>query len=423
MKTLGDLAADVSFRLGDAQRTVWTYDEIVLHLKNAYQQVAVSQRVFWDWWYLENLPSLFSYTATWEKSYGYVTFDVGVANYTLDDERLVLNDEQNRIGPAWYTVPCEATDLWLATVGANTSISATDTVPSTVTGAARAVWDRRGIDWLTSRDMARSDARYELTPGEVYGLLWQKDGVRTIRKVRVPAAQADTWQVNGSWGACRSVSDLTTDGISGTSAIVQRFTFTQLWESPYATVLKNNGGIANYTLSDESSWLTGRIGPSWFTVQAEYTDGWLTALGHATPVITTFGYGVPRLIPGEHPIGTEQFGAPRRFYRDGKNVRLEHWRHGRTLRTANDVCELPDRYALYLRDYAMARCLHRAGAGQDEQLAAHFEQRWQRHLRRLARRTQTIATRRSGVLGAQADRLIERVARPQLPWPYGTVVR
>jgi len=117
------------------------------------------------------------------------------------------------------------------------------------------------------------------------------------------------------------------------------------------------------------------------------------------------------------------WGIPRRAYRDGKNVRVEHWRTGLPLTEDTSMCELPDRYAFYLRDYALAQCLSRRGPGQDLKLAAHYTDRWNRGLTRLKNRVARMFAQRAGVMGAQADRLIERPARPKAPWPYGERVR
>jgi hypothetical protein len=189
-----------------------------------------------------------------------------------------------------------------------------------------------------------------VTKGEVYGYTWQKDGVRTLRKVRVPSAQASTAVVTGSWGLLRRPTDLTTDTVSG-------------------------------------SW------------------------------------GVPRRVAGHHPIGTELFGVPRRAYLETLNVRVEHYRQGRALVAASDVCELPDRYAVYLRDYAQGKCLERDGPGHDAALAAHFLQRWARGLARVDRRVLGMQSETVRVLGGDGRPSVARPPRPQRPWPYGSVVR
>ncbi len=131
----------------------------------------------------------------------------------------------------------------------------------------------------------------------------------------------------------------------------------------------------------------------------------------------TGSFGIPRRLPTMHPMGPSYWGLPRRPYREGKNVRIEHWRQGRELDSALTITELPDRYAVYLRDYAQAKAYGRAGPGQDNDLAAHYESRWQRHVLRLQRRTARVDQARTGQFGP-----VHAVAawppRPKLPWNY-----
>lgn len=347
-----DLRTDVLDRLGDTEEAIWTADEVDLQLRSAYKELANRHGVFFDWTYLENLPRGFSYTQPWEKALldEMGGFDYGCANFTAEFERTLLGDERLRSGPANHTSPFLATDGWLSSTGASTEIPATAELPKTLTALARVTWDERGIDAMEARRMSNADSRYEVTKGEVYGYMWQKDGVRTLRKVRVPSAQATTATVTGSWGVLRRPTDLSADTVSGT-------------------------------------------------------------------------WGLPRRIPGHHPIGAERFGTPRRPFLDGKNVRVEHLRQGRALDSDASVCELPDRYALYLRDYAMAQCLGRRGPGQDLKLAAHFQQRWDRGLARIQRRLQAVNAERVGVMGGDGRPSISRPPRPRMPWAYGSQVR
>ncbi len=146
--TFGAIVSDLLTRLGDAQEQIWSTPEAGLHVVNGYQQIAQTQGVFFDWVYLENLPGHFSYTATWESTYGYVAFDWGVANYTVDDERILFatafgGDERQRLGPGGCTCPVEATDGWLADCGATTAIPATADVPKSLTAIERVTWDKR----------------------------------------------------------------------------------------------------------------------------------------------------------------------------------------------------------------------------------------------------------------------------------------
>lgn len=374
------LRTQVLTRLGDLAQQVWTATEVELQLQEGYEALAQASAVFYDWVYLENLPRAFNYTAGWERVHvgtAIAPFVVGVGNFTATDEEALLGDVRTREGPANSTSPFEAIEGHLARAGADLVISATADLPTTVTSLTRVSWDQRGVDGLEARRLSHVDARYEITRGEVYGFIWQKDGIRTLRKVRVPAAQADSVIVDGDdWGVIRDPADLSTERPTP-----------RVWPQP---------GF------DAGGFASGRF----YTLE---TDG---------PV-----WGVPRRIPGEHPIGDQYFGLSRRPFREGKNVRVEYARQGRAVTHDADAWELPDRYALYLRDFAMAQCLGRRGPGQDVKLAAHFQQRWTRGLARVARRLQTVDPEHVSVLGGDARPLTRRPPRPSRPWPYGAEVR
>jgi hypothetical protein len=349
--TRAELRDAVLRRLGDAAETIWTGEEVDSYLQIGYRELAQTSRVFPDVTYPENFPRGFSYTAPWEKTYGHVTaagFDYGCANYTYSDERRML-EELQRIGPGNHTSLFEFVDGHLENAGADTSIPATADLPAAVTEIDRVTWDNRTIDALVPSRLERSDTRYEVTEGEVYGYLWRKDGVRTLRKVRVPAAAADSYAIHDTWGILRSPTDISGDTVTGT-------------------------------------------------------------------------WGLPRRIPTMHPMGAESFGLARRPYQEGTNVRVEHWRQGRALDADTAVCELPDRYAIYLRDYVQGRCLSRQGPGQDVALGAHFLERWTRGLTRIQRRLSRTDRERVGRMGGETPSG-GRPPRPKLPWNFGSVVR
>lgn len=93
---------------------------------------------------------------------------------------------------------------------------ATATVPTDLYRVDRASWSYKRIDPVSSSQLEDIDSRYQLTTGEVIGYLQDKDGLRTFRKYRVPAQDGDEFTVNGSWGAARSVSDVSNETVTGT---------------------------------------------------------------------------------------------------------------------------------------------------------------------------------------------------------------
>jgi hypothetical protein len=348
--TLAVLRAAVARRLGDLEFRIWTADEIDTYLTQGYRELGTTLPLFFDFLYLENLPRGCSYTQPWERAFlpDVGGFDFGVGNLTCADDVRALGTERGRYGPISHTSPFEATDGFLATLPHWPGIPATADVPTRLTRLDRATWDRRVCDVIEARSLSRLDAQYQTQTGEVEALLWELDGVRTVRKYRRPARQADTVTVTGSWGLLRTPADLSGDPVVGT-------------------------------------------------------------------------WGVCRRLPSHHPLGPERFGLPRRVFLDGKNVRLEHFRLGRPFELG--PCELPTRYANYLWDYAMAAALLRPGPGQDVKLAAHFQERWQRNIARLAKRVRSVDAETITVLGGEAITRSGRPPRPKLPSQYGSVVR
>lgn len=218
--TLADVRADVFRQINDASRVFWTDSEVESYLVQGYKELARVTRAIWDLRYAENLPRGFSYTHAWEADY--VEFDYGQANYTADFERRLLHDPAIAEGPANHTSPFEATDGHLSDAGASTAIPALATLPRSVTEIDRPTWDDRAIAVISQTQAARLDSRYEITAGEVVALIPSQQGIRTIRKVRVPSAQADTYTVDGSWGIVRRTTDASDGTVSGTWGLPRR---------------------------------------------------------------------------------------------------------------------------------------------------------------------------------------------------------
>lgn len=344
-RTRGTLTTEILTRLSDLAELVWSRAEIDGYLQTAQRELGQQTRALWDVGYAENLPRGFSYTHAWEADY--VTFDYGRADHTMaaDEDDALRALGMTITESANHTMPAEATDGHLSNAGARTAIPATAEMPSTLTEIDRGTWDRRTMSALNLRDLQRKDTRYRITAGEVYGFLWRQDGVRTLRKVRVPSAQAHTFTIDGSWGILREPEDISGETATGT-------------------------------------------------------------------------WGIPRRIPTMHPMGSYAFGLPRRPYQDGLNVKVEHWRQPRALDADTDVCELPDRYAIALRDYALWKALSRQSSGQDLRMAALFQQRWQRALARISRRVNALTKDRLSRLGGSTQGLGGPPPVARLPWNY-----
>lgn len=380
--TPDSICIEVSQRLGDLSNRIWSDAEIDTYLLQGVREMCTQNRVIWDWVYPENLPRGFSFTALWELDYVNLGFSPiiwkygqgdgmgeGQGNYTMDFDRRDTaslpvdtdtgRDEDTREGFARHTFPDEIP--FLAEIGSDQQWPVSD-LPHRLTEMERGLWDKRTIDASSHRVHRYGDSRYEAEYGEVYQYTWRKDGPRAFRKIRVPAALANIYEIQGLWGIARDLTDL--DFVGDTDI-----------EGPDA--------------NPDSLW------------------------------------GIPRQVPGEHPIGPFKtyriWGTVRRFYRDGKNVRVEHWRI--PFFDCFDS-ELPPRYRHYLTYYAMWRCLSRQGPGQDSKLANWYRGRWATALKRMNIRIERQNQERTGRLGG-TDKIPTQGAppRPKLPWPYGGRVR
>lgn len=345
---LRDMAAFVLHRLGDAGETIWTRAEIERYVEVGARELAESCRMIWDQLYLENLPAGFSHTARFEARY--LTFTYGLGGYTSQDEGeladsqgLIEMDEQRM---AFHTSPGDLP--YLEDVGAPTTIPALADLPDTLTDIERTVWDKRKIEATNHHRVSRHDSRYQITEGEVFAYIWQKEGPSTLRKIRVPAEVAWTYEHAGSWGIVRDIGDVSSQDADGT-------------------------------------------------------------------------WGVPRRIPAWHPMGwSEGWGTPRRFYRDERNVRVEHYRqpHLENMRES----DLPDQYFKYLAHYAQTKALRRNGPGQDYKLAQLYDEKWKRCVQRVIGRVERQRKEVWHRLGGTGQPPIGP-PRPRLPWQYGQPTR
>lgn len=219
---LNNMARRVLLRLGDSAEAIWSVEEIESYIRHGGRELADRCRAVWDQTYLENLPSGFSYTSRFERLL--VVFNYGLGGYTYteeaelaDAEGLIEMDEMRR---ANHTCPSEL--HLLDEIGASTEISALADIPSTLTDIDRATNDRELVEATNHRRVSSYDSRYEITAGEVFAYIWQKDGPSVLRKVRVPNEMADIYTFEGSWGVVRNIDDVTDESVEGTWGIPRR---------------------------------------------------------------------------------------------------------------------------------------------------------------------------------------------------------
>lgn len=212
---LANIVERVLHRLGDSDQKIWQYDEIENYLRHGAREMVTAVPVVWDMLYLENLPAGFSHTADFEADY--IDFHYGVAQYTFPEELPYIDDsemEHDELLQANHTGPSDID--YLVGGGASTAMRGTAELPDDLVAIERATWDFRGIDATAPSRLRQADDQYEDTAGEVFAYSWRQEGPRTLRKIRVPSAMADTYVVDGSWGILRDPSDIEDPDIDGT---------------------------------------------------------------------------------------------------------------------------------------------------------------------------------------------------------------
>jgi hypothetical protein len=122
-------------------------------------------------------------------------------------------------------------------------------------------------------------------------------------------------------------------------------------------------------------------------------------------------------VAGQHMMG-DPWGVIVAIYKETANMRYEYRRRG-----TGDCTELeiPARYQTYVRHYAQARALEREGDGQDLELAAHYQARYEAGVARMLKRRSSMHYQQKYVLGGGRRPETRPVLR--LPYSYGRAVR
>ena len=219
-KTLTAITDKVLRRLGDTAETIWSYEEIQTYLREGYDKLAIMTGCFWDQAYLEDRLTTANLTNDWEWDYldsGWISF--GVFKYTCPDDADYLEPGEIEMGPTslnyhWEKDYVSVTHMFYR---------GTDTLPEDLYQVERATWDWKKIEPVRSVQLENLDRRYWVQNGEVVGYVLDKDGLRTFRKWRVPAIQAQEYTIaDPSVGIMRDPTDISADTVMGTWGIPRR---------------------------------------------------------------------------------------------------------------------------------------------------------------------------------------------------------
>jgi hypothetical protein len=175
------------------------------------------------------------------------------------------------------------------------------------------------------------------------------------------------------------------------------------------------GDVANqhlYTLPEECTqierveWNNYRIHPSRAFSLTHTYPGFESITGDMTSyVMEGDGLRVIRRVPGAASTDPTKFV-------------IEYIRRGAELISTITELEIPDRYAIYVRFFALWQALRRDGPGRDLKLATHFKARYDQGVARCLDRKSRARSLRTGVFGGGSTRPSGPPPRPQLPWNF-----
>lgn len=326
-------------------RSIWQASEIFAYVQEGYNEIALATGCFWDTDVLPDYAFAFNYSSAFEKNY-FIGGDriSGLAGFTSEFERDYIDNAQ---GPANHNFHWEHNGGFVS----ESLPAATVELRDDLNVIERATWDTQRIEALRSRHLERDDSRYELNRGRVEAFTEDKDGLRMLRKWRVPSAPYIPYELddeNEIWGILVDITDLT----------------------------------------DEPE---------------------------------SCACGDPARIMNQHPCG-DQWGIVTEVCKEPNAVRIEYQRRGREADREDKPLELPARSQIYMQHYAMARALEREGKGQDYELAAHYQSRYEAGVARMLKRQEALQYQRKYILGGSPD-ITRKKPLARLPYHFGEVIR
>ena len=405
--TREELRTALAYRLGDADGQIWSIEELNTYIQEGYDRLVDETGCLWATDVLPDYAFAFNPTGAFEEEYLIAggRFS-GTAQFTAEFERDYVD---NAPGPANHSFHWEYNGGYIA----NFIPASVLDLPDDFSEMERATWNTRRLSALRSRELEQTDSRYELNRGEVEAYLQDKDGIDRIRKWRVPSAPYVPYS---------------TDSITG------RFDHTASYEEEYITALGNTAGsAANFTSpSDAPFAAVDDVGWANHNYHLEGTYGGVAAPSTEFGILVQItdvssdtpdpggGFGDFVQIPGEHLVG-DPWGVIVAIYTEPRNMRMEYRKAAAVLSEDQDF-EIPDRYTMYVRHYAQAKCLGREGPGQDIELSAHFMSRFSAGVARMLKRKQAMQFQKRRVIGGAPVRSVKN-PMVRLPWAYGERVR
>ena len=406
---LGDLTTEVLQRLGDSAGAIWTETEIEDYIKEGYNDLTIRTGCLWGVACLPDYAFAFNYT--WDGELIYVEtvggwYADGPAGFTGPDDRDFAN---NALGPANHTEHWEFNDSYQTI----TEVSPVVELPTEVYELERAVWNTKRIETMRSSSIEPRESRYELAKGVVEAYIQDKDGLRKLRKWRVPSTAYTPFDFDDG-------SDLTL------------FTYNQSWESTYIPTGGQSAGPLDFTSAADYP----------FTAATDYGVG-----THNQPFELIYsgetasnddGFGIIRYV-GDIATSLavdgdwgdlvhidavnvfEDYGILGPVYKEPLDVRIEYRRRGDV--TCERPFEVADRCTVYIRHYAMSMALDRDGHGYEPELAKHYFSRYLDGINRMMARRAALQYQKTTVMGGASSNVMGGPKLARLPWQYGRRVR
>lgn len=395
--TLKEVRGDVLRRLGDTTETpdaarVWSEDEIDNYIRDGAREFCMATKILWDMRHVDDLPFTANYNAAWELPFFKVEEAIhGPASFSAPDDK---DFQSTTPSPANHQYVDER-DFFLTGVG-DDLISSVERMPDSLYQVDRVTWDGFKAIPLQSRKMARIDNYFEVIRGRVFGYLLDRDGLRNIRKWKVPAARALYYVTFGKFGVLRASaqSDEQVDAV-GRIHIDQ---FGMIFSSAL------DRGPSTF------GQFTSGIGVEGFASIADP----LTDLGEFGEDSVNWRPGILRRLPGYFPANGPR-GFVKRLSQDGTNTRVEFYRRPHALVGSNSIFEIPDYMLMHVRSYALWKAFAKKGPGQDLKFAAHFKTRYAAGVARTIARTQAIYASKIWRMGGSGSQIYQKKPYAALP--------
>lgn len=188
--------------------TIWTAAELSEYIQEGYNALTLATGCLWATDVAPDYAYAFTHTSAFESDY----FDAGwrmagCAQFTHEFERDYIN---NANGPANHTQHWEYNGGYVETFIGTALVD----LPEDLYEIERATWNTKKVEAIRSRHLEGDDSRYELNKGQVEAYTQDKDGLRRLRKWRVPSSPYVPYSLDDEdeiWGVLVQITEIDSD--------------------------------------------------------------------------------------------------------------------------------------------------------------------------------------------------------------------